>query len=91
MESQKDTLVIKESQHIEPGGCLGDHVAQLFHFMIGRSGSEGLVQCLMVFGSLKPICLDPYFGTSLPCLHQLCLSLFFNNKWLIPLTPQSMK
>lgn len=80
MESQKDTLVIKESKHIEPEGCLGDHVVQLFHFMIERSGSEGLVQCLMVFGSLKPICLDPYFCTSLPWLHQLCLSLSFNNK-----------
>ena len=77
MESHKDTLVIKESKHIEPGSCLGDHVAQLLHFMIGRSGSEGLTQCLMVFDRLKPICLDPYFGTSLPWLHQLSLSLFF--------------
>ena len=37
MESHKDTLVMKESKHIEPGRCLGDHVAQLLHFMIGRS------------------------------------------------------
>ena len=36
MESQKDTLVIKESKHTEPEGCLGDHVAQPLHFMIGK-------------------------------------------------------
>lgn len=36
MESQKDRLVIKESKHIKPGGCLGNHVAQPFQFMIGK-------------------------------------------------------
>lgn len=40
MESQKDRLVIKESKHIKPGGCLGNHVAQPFQLMIGKQSLD---------------------------------------------------
>ena len=40
MESQKDGLVIKESKHIKPGGCLGSHVAQPLQLMIGKQSLD---------------------------------------------------